>query len=50
MKSLGYNDFDVNENVNKYKVDYYHYLNKSSIDLINNVYHLDFILFCYEKI
>ena len=50
MNNLGYSDFNIFENVNKYKVNYYDYLNKKSIDIINKFYHMDFILFNYKKI
>lgn len=50
MKNLGYNDFDVYTNVNTNKVNYYNYLNNESFEIINKFYHLDFILFNYNKI
>ena len=50
MKNLGYIDFDIYNNVNINKVNYYNYLNNESIEIINNFYHLDFILFNYDKI
>jgi hypothetical protein len=50
MNNLGYNDFKIFENVNMHKVNYYDYLNNKSIDIINQFYHLDFILFNYDKI
>ena len=50
MHHLGYHDFNVNANVNKNKVDYYHYLNKESIQLINDFYDDDFKIFNYSKI
>lgn len=50
MKNLGYIDFDIHANVNANKVNYYNYLNNESIEIINNFYHLDFILFNYDKI
>jgi hypothetical protein len=50
MNNLGYSDFNIFENVNSRKVNYYDYLNNKSIDIINNFYHLDFILFNYDKI
>ena len=49
MKNLGYIDFCVYTNVNPNKVNYYNYLNNESIEIINNFYHLDFILFNYDK-
>ena len=50
MKNLGYNDFNFFQNVNSNKVNYYSYLNNESIKIINEFYHLDFILFNYDKI
>ena len=50
MKNLGYIDFNLYENVNNNKLNYYNYLNNESIKIINNFYHLDFILFNYDKI
>lgn len=50
MHNLGYTDFNNNCNVNKNKVDYYSYLNKDSIELINDYYHEDFRIFKYPKI
>jgi hypothetical protein len=51
MNNLGYSDFNIFENKNIHKVNsYYDYLNKNSIDIINKFYHLDFILFNYDKI
>lgn len=50
MKDLGYTDFNLLENNNKYKVNYYNYLNNKSIEIINDFYHFDFILFNYDKI
>jgi len=50
MNNLGYTEFNNNDNVNINKVNYYNYLNNKSIELINNFYHLDFILFNYDKI
>ena len=49
MKNLGFEDFDVWTNNNTNKVDYYNYLNNESIEFINNFYHLDFVLFNYDK-
>lgn len=48
MKNLGYSDFNIFENVNTNKVNYYNYLNNKSLDIINNFYYLDFILFNYD--
>jgi hypothetical protein len=50
MKNLGYTDFDIHNNVNVNKVNYYNYLSNESIEFINKFYHLDFILFYYDKI
>jgi hypothetical protein len=50
MKSLGYQDFNIVVNNNKLSVNYYNYLNNKSIELINDFYHFDFILFNYVKI
>lgn len=49
MSGLGYEDFNLNENVNSNKVDYYEYLNNDSIKLINDFYDYDFKLFNYDK-
>ena len=51
MNNLCYSDFNICENKNIHKVNnYYDYLNTNSIDIINNFYHLDFILLNYDKI
>ena len=50
MHNLGYTDFNIFQNVNEKKLNYYDYLNNKSIEIINNFYHLDFILFNYDKI
>lgn len=51
MKNLCYNDFNIFKNKNIHKLNnYYDYLNNNSINIINNFYHLDFILFNYNKI
>lgn len=50
MNNLGYTDFNIFENVNINKLNYYDYLDNKSIEIINNFYHLDFILFNYDKI
>ena len=50
MHKIGYYDFNIHEKVNKNKVDYYHYLNNDSIQLINDFYDDDFKLFNYTKI
>ena len=49
MHNLGYSDFNIFENVNTHDVNYYDFLNHESIDIINEFYHLDFILFNYDK-
>ena len=50
MHHLGYTDFNLFSNANPNKVKYADYLNNKSIEIINNFYHLDFILFSYDKI
>jgi hypothetical protein len=50
MHNLGYTDFYNKDNCNLNKVNYYDYLNKESIKLINNYYHKDFKYFGYKKI
>jgi hypothetical protein len=50
MNNLGYIDFNLTENKNLINVNYYYYLNNESIEAINVFYHLDFILFNYDKI
>jgi len=50
MHRLGYTDFNLFSNVNPNKVKYADYLNNKSIEIINNFYHLDFVLFKYDKI
>ena len=50
MHNLGYTDFNIFQNVNEKKLNYYDYLNNKSIEIINTFYHLDFILFNYDKI
>lgn len=51
MKKIGYEDFDVCDNKNKFgELNYYDYLNNESIAIINDFYHLDFVLFGYNKI
>lgn len=51
MIDFGFTDFNLNIQKNKYEnVNYYDYLNKKSIKLINNHYDFDFKLFDYEKI
>ena len=50
MNNLGYSDFNIFSNANPNKINYYDYLNNNSIYIINKFYHLDFILFNYDKI
>jgi hypothetical protein len=50
MKNLGYIDFDRFDNANTNAINYYNYLNNESFEIINKFYHLDFILFNYDKI
>jgi len=53
MVKIGYDDFNVKNHVNRYRLNhdnYYNYLNSDSIHLINDFYHEDFILFNYAKI
>jgi hypothetical protein len=51
MHKLGYTCFNLKENANKNSnINYYDYLNNNSINLINKIYHNDFILFNYKKI
>jgi len=50
MNNLSYIDFNIFENTNIFKVNYYNYLNNDSINIINQFYHLDFIIFNYNKI
>ena len=50
MRCLGYEDFDLFISNNQLNLNYYNYLNKESIEIINNFYHFDFILFNYAKI
>ncbi len=49
MHNLGYIDFNLHDNINSSNVNYYKYLNIDSINLINDFYHYDFILFNYIK-
>ena len=48
MHNLDYRDFNMFDNKNSNKVNYYNYLNNESINIINKVYHWDFILFKYD--
>ena len=50
MKMLGFNDFNIKINSNSLDVNYYSYLNESSIANINNYYHYDFVFFNYKKL
>ena len=49
MNKLGFCDFNINVNFNSNKIDYDSYLNNNSINLINNFYNKDFIMFNYKK-
>jgi len=50
MIKLGYTDFNITMNKNKYHVkNYSKYLNNDSIKLINHCYDKDFELFNYQK-
>lgn len=49
MKKLGYHDFNHFLNANPNQTNYRNYLNNKSIAIINNIYHLDFVLFNYDK-
>lgn len=53
MKKIGYDDFDVRAQVNPSSAarnNYNNYLNNEIIEIINEFYHLDFLLFDYDKI
>ena len=51
MIKLGYTDFNIQSNKNKYnEKKYLKYLNNDSIKLINQCYDKDFELFNYQKI
>jgi hypothetical protein len=51
MNKLGYTDFNITSNKNKYNVkNYLKYLNSLSIKIINKCYDKDFKLFNYKKI
>ena len=50
MHNLGYTDFNVFEQININKVNYYDYLNDKTIKIINEFYDLDFKLFNYSKL
>ena len=50
LEKHGYLNFNIHENVNKKIKDYFKFLNKESIELINSYYDLDFKYFGYNKI
>jgi hypothetical protein len=50
MIKLGYTDFNVHVLRNKTPAQYYPYLNRDSINLINEFYDYDFTLFNYKKL
>jgi len=50
MKNLGYSDFDLFSNNSNVKKNYMKFLNKESIDLINDFYDKDFKTFKYDKV
>ena len=50
MKDYGFTNFDLHLNVNNEKINYMNYLNRDSINLINKIYNLDFVLFGYDII
>ena len=57
MNRIGYNDFNFFENVsnqyeynNIHNIKYFKYLNDKSINLINNFYKYDFLIFNYKMI
>lgn len=50
MKKMGYKDFNLFSNKNPQNVNYYNYLNNDSIQLINQYYYFDFVLFHYDQI
>jgi hypothetical protein len=47
MQNLGYADFNVVSNANQLKINYNDYLNDASINLINEFYKDDFLMFNY---
>jgi hypothetical protein len=49
MKAGGYENINLYTQKNKAEVNYYNYLNDDAIKLINDFYHLDFVLFNYTK-
>lgn len=53
MTKLGFKEFNKTQIEKKGRISskkYFNYLNKDSINLINKVYHKDFITFNYKKI
>ena len=51
MIKYGFYKFNNNKNANKNgKIDYYKFLNKDSINLLNNYYEKDFKFFNYKKL
>ena len=50
MKNIGFTDFNNRDNCNLHKLNYYDYLNKDSIEVINTFYSKDFELFNYQQI
>ena len=51
MADIGFTDFNENTNVTKKnKINYYKFLNKNSINLINKVYKKDFEIFDYKML
>jgi len=49
MNKLGFTDFNIINNKNLQKINYEDYLNDMSINLINEYYEYDFIIFNYDK-
>ena len=51
MIEYGFDNFNLNRNTNNNgKIDYFKFLNKDSINLINNYYNKDFEIFNYKKL
>lgn len=50
MYNFGFKDFNLFENINKIKCNYLDFLNNDSINLINNIFNLDFYYFNYDKL
>jgi hypothetical protein len=52
MHNIGYTDFNSYENINKsiLKKDYYKFINKDTLDIINEFYKKDFELFDYKML